>query len=302
VALQHVRDEPAPLAALRPDLPPALCAVVHKMMAKAPEARYQTGRELLRDVVRVRESLSGATAALSPASAGATVATAALLPAPAAPATAPMPTARPRWRRPALLFVLSVLLAGLAGAAVARYRRAAADPLRHPEGPPADAAEVEALAPAHRREKALREAAEEYLSAPDTKRVAVGYGLCLDLALLYLEADRLDEAEKFFTRLDGVAAPPQYHLLGHLGRGVVLALRDQPEGSNRYFAGVYGVRRFVNQTASELVKRKQDGAVQILQNPQWRFWMNKALAYNARNGLPEEKVPAGLQKLLPLKK
>jgi serine/threonine-protein kinase len=301
VALQHVRDEPAPLAALRPDLPPALCAVVHKMMAKAPEARYQTGRELLRDVVRVRESLSGATAALSPASAAATLATAAVVAAPVAPATAPMPTARPRWRRPALLFVLSVLLAGLAGAAVARQRRAAADPLRHPEGPPADAAEVEALAPAHRREKALREAAEEYLSAPDTKRVAVGYGLCQDLALLYLEADRLDEAEKLFKRLDAIATPAQYHVLGRLGRGVVLALRDQPEGSTRYFAAVYGVRPFTTQSAQQLAARKQP-AVLILQNPQWRFWMNKALSYNARNGLPEEKVPPGLQKLLPLKK
>jgi serine/threonine-protein kinase len=303
VALQHVRAEPAPLAALRPDLPPALCAVVHKMMAKAPESRYQTGRELLREIARVREGLSGATAALSPASAGATVATSALVSAPAAaPSTAALPTARPFWRRPALLFVLSALLAVLAGAAFARQRRHATDPLRHDSiSPPADAAEVEALAPAHRREKALREAAEEYLNAPAGKNVAVGFGLCLDLGLLYLGADRLDDADRLFTRLDGIRQPPVYHLLGRLGRGVVLALRSQPEASNRLFTNVFSARRFNNFTLKQLENRK-DPIIQTLHNPQWRYWLCKALSYNARNGLPEDKVPAVLQKALPLKK
>ena len=74
------------------------------------------------------------------------------------------------------------------------------------------------------------------------------------------------------------------------------------EESNRRFADIYAQRRFVNQPASQLANRKQDAAVQLLQNPQWRYWMNKALYYNSRNGLPEEKVPPGLQKLLPLKK
>src|SRR2546423_4754573 len=32
VALQHVQKEPEPLAAVRPDLPPELCTLVHKMM------------------------------------------------------------------------------------------------------------------------------------------------------------------------------------------------------------------------------------------------------------------------------
>jgi serine/threonine-protein kinase len=310
VALQHVRDEPAPLAAIRPDLPPALCAVVHKMMAKAPEARYQTGRELLRDVVRVREGLSGAAATLSPTASGATVATAALVPAPAAaPSTSVIPAARPFWRRPAPLFVSSVLLAVLAGAAFAWQRRDGAGPLRRAAaGPPADAAEVEALAPAHRREQALREAAEQYLTAPDTKRVAVGFGLCLDLGLLYLEADRLDDADRLFTRLDGIRQPPIYHLLGHVGRGIVLALRDRPEESNRMFGAVFGAPRFTNPLQNKAGPRrlenlaKQDPAFQMLVNPQWRYWLSKALYHNARNGTPEDKVPPVLQKLLPLKK
>src|SRR5690348_10411036 len=42
VALQHVRGEPTPLKSIRSDLPDALCAVVHRMMAKDPAQRYQT--------------------------------------------------------------------------------------------------------------------------------------------------------------------------------------------------------------------------------------------------------------------
>jgi serine/threonine-protein kinase len=305
VALQHVRDEPAPLASLRPDLPPALCAAVHKMLAKAPEARYQTGRELLRDIVRVRESLSGATAALSPTAAGATVATAALAPPPAAaPSTGAMPTAPRPWRRPAPWFVLSVLLAVLAGAAFAWQRRQAADPLRRAASrPPADASEVEALAPALRREKALREAAEEYLSSPGSvKNVAVGYGLCLDLGLLYLGADRLDDADRLFTRLDKIHNPQMYHLLGRLGRGIVLALRDQAAESNRRFSEVLELPRYKNQLVRRVENRAQTPDAQMWLNPQWRYWMYKALYYNARNGVPDDKVPAVLQKLLPVKK
>src|SRR5207245_3271202 len=58
VALQHVQTEAKPLAEIRPDLPPGLCAIIHKMMAKDPVDRYQTARELLQDIVRLRNSLT----------------------------------------------------------------------------------------------------------------------------------------------------------------------------------------------------------------------------------------------------
>src|SRR5262249_12849269 len=61
VATQHVNAEPTPLPAVRPDLPAELCAVVHKMMAKKPEDRYQTCREIVRDLVRLRDGLVGVT-------------------------------------------------------------------------------------------------------------------------------------------------------------------------------------------------------------------------------------------------
>jgi len=53
VALQHVRHDPPPLQERRPDLPPELCQVVHKMLAKDPDARYDSPRQLLVDLRRI---------------------------------------------------------------------------------------------------------------------------------------------------------------------------------------------------------------------------------------------------------
>ena len=67
VAMKHARDEPPPLGALCPDLPEGLCAAVHKMMAKDPAQRHQTGREILRDLARLRGEVSGSIMAVSKA-------------------------------------------------------------------------------------------------------------------------------------------------------------------------------------------------------------------------------------------
>lgn len=62
VAIQHLRKAPIPLEHRRPDLPPALCRIVHKMMAKAKEARYQTPWELLQDLRPLLREYLGDTA------------------------------------------------------------------------------------------------------------------------------------------------------------------------------------------------------------------------------------------------
>src|SRR5579871_108930 len=50
VALHHVQTEPVPLNEIRPDLPPELGTIIHKMMAKKVEHRYQNCGELLKDM------------------------------------------------------------------------------------------------------------------------------------------------------------------------------------------------------------------------------------------------------------
>jgi serine/threonine-protein kinase len=50
VAVQHLKKSPESLENQRPDLPPALGRIVHKMLAKAPEDRHQSARELLKEL------------------------------------------------------------------------------------------------------------------------------------------------------------------------------------------------------------------------------------------------------------
>lgn len=59
LALQHLRKQPEPLELLRPDLPPALCRIVHRMLAKSPEHRYSSAQELLRDLRKVQAAELG---------------------------------------------------------------------------------------------------------------------------------------------------------------------------------------------------------------------------------------------------
>jgi serine/threonine-protein kinase len=54
VAVQHLKNAPEPLESLRPDLPAALCRLVHQMLAKEPERRLASARDLLRELRRLQ--------------------------------------------------------------------------------------------------------------------------------------------------------------------------------------------------------------------------------------------------------
>jgi len=58
VAVQHLNKQPEPLESLRPDLPAALCRMVHKMLEKDPRRRYGSAREILRDLRRLHQEFS----------------------------------------------------------------------------------------------------------------------------------------------------------------------------------------------------------------------------------------------------
>lgn len=53
IALQHVNKIPVSLAELRPDLPPPLIDIVHKMIAKSPADRFQDPGELIRAIRKI---------------------------------------------------------------------------------------------------------------------------------------------------------------------------------------------------------------------------------------------------------
>jgi serine/threonine protein kinase len=54
--VKHLETEPEPLEVLRPELPPGLCAVVRRLMAKAPSRRFQTPAEMVAELEFLRAS------------------------------------------------------------------------------------------------------------------------------------------------------------------------------------------------------------------------------------------------------
>jgi serine/threonine-protein kinase len=310
VALQHITGKVPPLGEARPDLPPGVCAVVHRMMARNPKDRYQTARDLLRDIAKLREGMTGTAAVPTTGSSAEIVRTQiaaegalpASLPEAAGAATlaaAGVPPPKPRRRQWVVaLFVLSLVLAVVAGAAAARARRPATLTALHgssgeaadPESPPLD------------DEPALRHTAELYLAAGPGRDVSVGMSLCMKLAILYLEQHRLDEAEKLFTRLDGIDTVPAYHTMGRIGRGIVLALRDQAPESNQLFRDATRGFPGRDQVAPKaLPKRPDPEVVRVWQNPAFLYWLAQAVRYNHVNGVRDDQVPPPLHRLLDLK-
>jgi serine/threonine-protein kinase len=59
VAVQHLKSQPERVENKRPDLPPNLCRIVHKMLAKEPGSRYASARDLLRELRGLRAEFDG---------------------------------------------------------------------------------------------------------------------------------------------------------------------------------------------------------------------------------------------------
>ncbi len=283
VAFKHVQEVPKPLASARPDLPPGLCVIVHKMMAKDPAERFQTAGELLAELVRLLQGEA--------------------------------PRARlygRRSHRVVWLFAASVVLSAAAGAGYAWYKRQAALTIRETgdgarPANPGDV-DVERVLPSQKREQALRDAVEEYLNPKNKKEVEVDTGcrLCRDLGIFYLEHGRIDDAEKLFDRLEKFPqAPSSYLLLGKLGMAVVLALKDKPAESNARFVKLSKAPGFVKVVEFWLDERKAPGrrpdvvppALQMWAPPALRYWVVQALRFNQMNALPDAEVPEILLKL-----
>jgi serine/threonine-protein kinase len=278
VALHHVRTEPVPLIDVRPDLPPELCAIVHKMMAKNMDDRYQTCAELLKDLNQSREAFFGQK-----------------IPGPASVPSFPPSTAegtqgihavRPRGWMAALAAATSVLALFVGGSAAWLRTSATAPPApAAPAPPPATGAEGPLLAEKRRNEELLRELVQKY-TKPGADRV-LGIHHSLELALLYLKEDRLEEADQFFSSLiKNPAKVPAYRNLGRMGHAIVLARQDHAAESNRLLLELLG-------------DKPRPGAEPLrflLDQPQFRYELAQALEYNKAN-LRDQPLPPRLEAL-----
>jgi serine/threonine-protein kinase len=295
IALQHVRTEAQPLAEVRPDLPAPLCAMVHKMMAKDPAQRYQTGRELLKDIARLREGLSGQTAAvasLTPSVEMVPVASTALPETVSTGATLSQKTLR-RWGWLRLAFIASVLLATAAGVGIGWFRHRLAFPLHAALVPPLE--DGKAALPEKSEEEALRTVVEPYLNSTpnDGMDAQVGQGLCMKLGVFYLEHDRLEDALELFSRLHRHRRQNSgYRMLGQVGHAIVLALQNHPHEFNKL------LQELGRPVPNQPTRTRFDNLQWMWRDKTWCYWMRKALHYNLENGLKREDIPAPLRRLL----
>jgi serine/threonine-protein kinase len=302
VALQHVRGEPVPLASLRPDLPADLCAVVHKMMAKRPEDRYQACRELLADLARLREGLQdggagvGVTGPLAISAPLPLVTQELLTPGTSGKVTGQVPGAstaaaavRPRRQLPWLV-AASVLLAAACGAGLGWLRLHAGTKLASGASPGTEVADPRPLPSEADRENFLKTGVQQFLkpagATPQEKKHQLRMGLdhAVELTVFYLDRWRLAEAEELFGKLTAAGEKvPEFRQLGRVGHAIVLALQDRAVESNKLFLEIVGEREKLQQAAW------------LRQNPKMQIWIARALDHNTANlapvSLPKELRP-----------
>lgn len=279
VAIQHVQNQPMPLEQLRPDLPIELCQIVHKMMAKAPDQRFPTARELLKALVQLRERIDG--------NVGKTqdfqiTQSQPFLPL-ASSAKLPLPPAGTSWRQTLLYAGLGVSLAVALASGVGlrllreRPRESVAtvtppnEPTRKPPGPDS-------------REIALREAFQKPYDPRVPEAVRHHGEAAIDLGTFYLERRRLEDAETYFQKLRERPAGPDQKMcqaLGKVGHALVLAFRGKAKESNDLLLAI---------------ERERQPELFVLSHPRLRPLLHEALQHNAVNIQPAS-LPDSLERL-----
>jgi serine/threonine protein kinase len=289
VAIQHVQNDPPPLAERRPDLPPELCALVHRMMAKRPEDRPQSAREILRELMRIREGVAqGYTAPLSPfPSLSAAGRSGDLNPIASPSGTVAVSTPPGRGRR--WWFGVGALLLAFSVGVAARW---AADPL-----PPDSKAAMPSETPENLH-RARWEAEElTLLARVDNKDLTreASVDAVIELLMLYTRERKWTEAEEFLASLAkktkflekgdlGLKGRPRpmgnfyaTHL-ATLGRAIVLAYRDEPVASNKLFGSAFSF-----QGVPKKVETHPALDAFFTAHPRWRREVADALDRNAKN-------------------
>jgi tRNA A-37 threonylcarbamoyl transferase component Bud32 len=230
VAAKHVQQDPEPLGTFRPDLPADLLALVHRLMAKNPADRYQTAKDVIRDLGRIQKGLAVEGGA-APAPLSVSMSGTAVKPVPPA---VPRPPSRWPGRVAAVLLVLFVAAVGwwLSGLTDSRGGQSVPTPA-------VGLAEVRLPTPlVSSRETTLRDQMEK--AGPHSREHLTAV---FELGLLLTAERRWDEAEKLFKGLeagpkankaDGLPVSPA--VLGKLGQAIVFAHQDKTKDSIEAFA------------------------------------------------------------------
>jgi len=230
VAVQHLRTQPEPLELLRPDLPPALARIVHKMLAKDPARRHSSARELLIELRAIkiegaddswRDALGEADGSLVEAPAESHAATRRLAALMRSSSRTPS-----RRRRAALWLVAGAVMAFAAGAGVGWLRRPPyllADARRVPVARQASAQEQLFFARQLMRHRSTN--SEAWLRSVQQLFPDADYEIRQadkDLARWYLAQEQYDDSLRQFGAMADLDEP-EYRAFGLAGQAVALA-------------------------------------------------------------------------------
>lgn len=239
VALKHVQEKPRPLCDLRPDLPADVCGMVHKMMAKNPDERYQSARDIVRELLKMREGLSaggttGQTSVLAVEGAASgqvfSLTESGAQPAPVA--------GRRRW----LWVALACVLATAGGVCAAFGLHPPPEAHRETTAAPAVQGLPDVRSPdklTTTRERELQAALNSEGTRPEDAIKA-----SIELGLLYIKERKLTEANDRFAKLasrEREWRDPEAkwaRIAGRCGQAVVLAHENKADPSNKLFLEV----------------------------------------------------------------
>ncbi len=211
VAVQHVQKEAPPLAEIRPDLPTDIILMVQRMMAKNPEARYQTAGEVVRDVGRLRDAIVAMSSGATPSGL--------ILQRSSAEALQALSGSQTLKRRRSLALWLGLPMLLLAAAAVGLGLGWWWENHSPPAPDPKLFAEAKPKAP-------KREEPRRLLPAIDPLHLK---------GLEHIKDKELDAADEIFAR--ALAQDPRTPI-AILGKAMVLALQNKPDESNELFRRV----------------------------------------------------------------
>ena len=265
IAVQHLKNEPKPLAERRTDLADDLCLLVHKMLAKSPSERYPTAGDLL---VGLRElQVPGARADWPSGIASAGTQPSAGLAEAGTAVTAQLQTvmlAEPRETkssRVVLWISLAACVAFVLGGCMAWATRPE-HLLARSNSPtiPRFETAAEQFAYAMTIDGALSEAALKSVinyfgqDAAPASESSISKAK-LHLAYYYHDTDRLDEAMKLFAELVDQSADLQLRVMALIRQANIYSQQDQLLKASR---STYRLAELIEET-EELTPRRRQG-------------------------------------------
>jgi serine/threonine-protein kinase len=282
VAVQHLKSRPQPLESLRADLPPALCRIVHRMLAKDPKERFASARELLRELHKVQVEQCGAN---WPEDLPAWESLAAEMPAdPRIEATRQLEelmktAARRRPRRPRWLLAAGVVVAVAVGAA-AGARLAVPRPLLADAkaGEPPVPKEKNVQRQCYRAMQLGTEAAWQSIITHFPNDPYYVPRAKQQLALIYLGQKKYDQAMEIFDELAKQEDQPELMAFGLAGQCGVLSLRGQCNESSKLLVRLWPIQdRLLNRQMKRLlefaIEKNRAKLGQTM--PQWERWLEE---------------------------